>query len=231
MQALLAPDSEPRLGDTRARVLGLLSAAGSPLGAKEIAGQAGLHPNTARFHLDALVAAGLASRAPQARPGPGRPTMAYRALEAGGAAGQRRYRLLAEMLASLIAGVMPEPGKAAAEAGRAWGRYLTEQPAPFERVDADQAIRRLTATLEEMGFAPDPPAGEARPQVRLRRCPFRDVAQNHQDVVCQLHLGLMQGALAQMRAPVTADALQPFAGPSLCIAQLTIERADPRLPA
>jgi len=226
MQALLAPDSAPRLGDTRARVLSLLSAAGSPLGAREIAGQAGLHPNTARFHLDALVAAGLAARAPQARPGPGRPIMAYRALETGGAAGQQRYRLLAEMLAGLIAGVMPEPGEAAAEAGRAWGRYLTEQPAPFERVGADQAIQRLIVTLEEMGFAPEAPAVEARPQIRLRQCPFRDVAQHHQDVVCRLHLGLMQGALAQMRAPVTTDALQPFAEPSLCLAQLTIQQAD-----
>lgn len=134
------------------------------------------------------------------------------------------------MLAGLIAGVMPEPGEAAAEAGRAWGRYLTEQPAPFGRVDADQAIHRLTATLEEIGFAPEVTAGGARPQVGLRHCPFRDVAENHQDVVCQLHLGLMQGALAEMRAPVTADALQPFAEPNLCTAQLGIRRADPGRP-
>jgi predicted ArsR family transcriptional regulator len=46
------------------------------------------------------------------------------------------------------------------------------------------------------------------------------VAQNHQEVVCSLHLGLMQGALARMRAPVTADRLQPFAEPSVCIAYL-----------
>lgn len=89
MQALLAPDSGPRLGDTRARVLRLLSATDSPLGAREIAGRAGLHPNTARFHLDRLVASGLAARSPQARPGPGRPIMAYRSLEAGGTAGRR----------------------------------------------------------------------------------------------------------------------------------------------
>jgi len=85
-------------------------------------------------------------------------------------------------------------------------------------------------TLEEMGFAPEAPA-EARPRVRLRQCPFRDIAENHQDVVCQLHLGLMQGVLAQLRAPVTADALQPFAEPSLCLAQLTTLQADSRPPA
>jgi predicted ArsR family transcriptional regulator len=50
------------------------------------------------------------------------------------------------------------------------------------------------------------------------------VAERHQDVVCALHLGLMQGVLAQLRAPVGTDRLQPFAEPSVCTADLT---ADP----
>jgi predicted ArsR family transcriptional regulator len=220
VQTLLAPDAGPPLGPSRARVLDLLRAAGSPLGVKEVADRAGLHSNTARFHLDALVEAGLAARAPLARSTPGRPSMAYQAIDGGGAAGRRRYRLLAEMLTTMIAGVMPKPDKAATEAGREWGRYLTEEPAPFRRVDAGEAVRRLTATLEEIGFAPELAAEGTQYQLRLRQCPFREVAQNHQEVVCSLHLGLMQGALARMRAPVTADRLQPFAEPSLCIAYL-----------
>jgi predicted ArsR family transcriptional regulator len=219
-QALLTPDAAPPLGQTRADVLDLLRAAGSPAGVREIAGQAGLHPNTARFHLDALVDAGLAARAPKPRTTPGRPSMAYRAVEGGGPAGRRRYRLLAEMLTSLIAAVMPKPGEAAAEAGREWGRYLTEQPPPYQRPGAGEAVERLTATMAEIGFAPQAVAGGTQYQLRLRRCPFREVAESHQEVVCQLHLGLMQGALAQMRAPVTADRLEPFAEPSLCIAYL-----------
>lgn len=157
VQALLAPEAGPPLRQSRAKVLHLLRAAGAPLGARQVADRAGLHANTARFHLDALVEAGLAARAPQTRCGPGRPSTAYRAVE-GGTSGHRRYRLLAEMLSSLIAGVMPEPGQAAAEAGREWGRYLTEEPAPYRRLDADQAVERLTATLEEIGFAPEPAA-------------------------------------------------------------------------
>ena len=220
VQALLAPDAGTRLGQSRAKVLELLRAAGSPLSVQQVAGRAGLHANTARFHLDALVEAGLAARAPLTRSKPGRPSTAYRAVEGGGAAGQRRYRLLAEMLSSLIAGVMPEPDQAAAEAGREWGRFLTEQPAPYRRLDADEAVERLSATLEEIGFAPEPAVEGTQYQIRLRHCPFREVAQNHQEVVCSLHLGLMQGALTRMRAPVTADRLQPFAEPSLCIAYL-----------
>ena len=220
VQALLTPDAGAPLGQSRAHVLDLLRAAGSPAGVRDIADQAGLHPNTARFHLDALVDAGLAARAPKERTTPGRPSMAYRAVAGGETMGRRRYRLLAEMLTSLIAGMLPKPGEAAGEAGREWGRYLTEPPPPYQRLDAGKAVGRLTATMAEIGFAPEAVTDGTQYQLRLRQCPFREVAENHQDVVCQLHLGLMQGALAQMRAPVTADRLQPFAEPSLCIAYL-----------
>ena len=82
-QALLTPEAGPALGQSRAHVLDLLRAAGSPVGVQEIADRAGLHPNTARFHLDALVDAGLAARAPKERTTPGRPSMAYRAVAGG----------------------------------------------------------------------------------------------------------------------------------------------------
>ena len=221
VQALLAPDGAPPLGQSRARVLGLLRAEAAPVGVREVADRTGLHPNTARFHLDALADAGLAARELQPRATPGRPSMAYSAAEGGEAAGQRRYRLLAEMLTSLIAAVMPEPGEAAEQAGREWGRYLTERPAPYQQIGAPEAIERLTATLAEIGFAPEGVASGTSYQLRLLQCPFREVAESHQDVVCRLHLGLMQGALEQMRTPVSADRLLPFAEPSVCIAHLT----------
>ena len=220
MQGLLAPDASAPLRESRARVLDLLRAADGVVGVQEVADQTGLHPNTARFHLDALVDAGLATREPQQRTAAGRPSMAYRATDNDGSTGRRRYRLLAEMLTSMIAGVMPQPGDAAAEAGREWGRYLTEPPPPYQRLDAGQAIEKLTAVLEEIGFAPEAVAESGDCQVRLHQCPFREVAERHQDVVCALHLGVMQGVLAQLRTPVTADHLRPFAEPSVCIADL-----------
>lgn len=126
------------------------------------------------------------------------------------------------MLTSLVTGMMPDPGQAAVEAGREWGGYLTEQPPPYQRPRAEEAVERLTMIMERLGFAPQAEAnGKQRYRLGLRHCPFREVAQQHQDVVCALHLGLMQGALAQMRAPVTADRLQPFAEPNLCVAYLT----------
>ena len=225
VQDLLRPDTGAPLGASRARVLDLLRA-GGPLGVQEVAGQTGLHPNTARFHLEALVEAGLAERAPQARPTPGRPSMAYQATGSDGPAGQRRYRLLAEMLTSMITGVMAQPGGAATDAGREWGRYLTEQPPPYQRIDDGQAIERLTGALREIGFAPEAVTEGGRRQLRLRQCPFREVAEHHQDVVCALHLGLIQGVLTELRAPVTADRLLPFAEPSVCIVELSTANAE-----
>ena len=132
------------------------------------------------------------------------------------------------MLTSLIAGTIPELGKAAEVAGREWGAYLTEQPPPYQKLTAEQAIVKLTAIMEELGFSPQPKDrdGAGQYRLRLRQCPFREVAQHHQDVICSLHLGLMRGALARMRAPVTADRLDPFVEPSLCIARLSA-RDDP----
>lgn len=227
-EQLLAPEDASALGRSRADVLDMLRAADTPLGVREVAQQTGLHPNTARFHLEALVEAGLAVRETEERETPGRPRIGYRAA-AGGPAGRRRYRLLAEMLTSLIAGTMPEPGPAAEAAGREWGAYLTDQPPPYQKLSAEQAIGKLTAIMEELGFSPQPEDGGGDGQYRLRllQCPFREVAQHHQDVICALHLGLMRGALARMRAPLTADRLDPFVEPSLCVASLTA-RENPR---
>ena len=226
-EQLLAPEDASPLGRSRADVLDMLRAADGPVGVREVAQRMGLHPNTARFHLEALVEAGLAVRETEERETPGRPRIGYRAA-VGGPAGRRRYRLLAEMLTSLIAGTMPEPGKAAEEAGREWGAYLTEQPPPYQKLTAEEAIGKLTAIMEELGFSPQVEAGDDGGQYRLclRQCPFREVAQQHQNVICALHLGLMRGALARMRAPVTADRLDPFVEPSLCVARLT-ERENP----
>jgi predicted ArsR family transcriptional regulator len=223
VRALIAPDAGTRLGESRARVLDLLRAAGGPLGVQDVACRAGLHTNTARFHLDGLVDAGLATREPKPRDTPGRPSMAYQATDGDRPAGQRRYRLLAEMLASMIAGMVSLPQASATEAGREWGRYLTEQPPPYQGLAAEQAVTKLASALDEIGFAPEVVAENEGYRLRLRQCPFREVAEQHQDVVCAMHLGLLQGVLEQSRAPVIADNLKPFAEGGNCIAQLSVD--------
>lgn len=213
------------VGESRARVLDLLRAAEEPLGVQQVAAATSLHPNTARFHLDNLVEAGLAERHVEDRTQPGRPRMVYQATAQDAAAGQRSYQLLATMLTTLVAGQLPQPRQAAIAAGQEWGRYLAERPTPFERVDAEDAIRRLSAVLADAGFAPGTVEDADNPVIPLRHCPFREIAQQHRDVVCSLHLGLMQGVLAEVRAPVAAQRLDPFVEPSLCLAHLTVSNA------
>jgi predicted ArsR family transcriptional regulator len=78
------------------------------------------------------------------------------------------------------------------------------------------AADRVVDLLEEHGFEPERENGN----VLMHRCPFRDLAAEHGDVVCSVHLGLIRGALAEIGAPVTATRLEPFVEPSLCRARL-----------
>jgi predicted ArsR family transcriptional regulator len=208
----------------RDEVLTRLREAGRPLAADEVARLAGLHPNTARFHLSALLADGLVERATEARTSPGRPRVLYRA-RGDAAPGPRSYRLLAEMLTGLVGSLAAATGSAV-EAGRAWGRRLVGVPAG--EVPVEEAVARMNQLLDSIGFRPalhGDPAGEGEAEVWLHHCPFREVAEGNPDVVCALHLGLMQGALAGLEAAVTASSLEPFVRPDLCVARLSpVER-------
>lgn len=223
---LTDPDPGLPLGRTRAQVWSRLQEAGSPLGVSEIAGQVGLHPNTARFHLDALVEAGLAERAVEDRKAPGRPRSLYTARPDAAATGRSSYRLLAEILTSYMAAEIPQPAAAAMKAGNAWGRYLADKAAPFQRIDAAAAAQQLVSVLDDIGFAPEAVSTGGRRRIVLHRCPFRETAMHYGDVVCSIHLGLMQGLLAELDAPLQAERLEPFVNPSVCVAHLRAKR-DP----
>jgi predicted ArsR family transcriptional regulator len=213
-------------GTRRAEVLGLLRQAEQPLSAAEVADASGLHLNTARFHLDALVDDGLAERTAEPRDMPGRPRILYSAQ--GPPPGPRSYALLAEMLTGLVAS-LKDSEPAATEAGRAWGQHLVERVAPSERIDTNEAVARLNRVLDAIGFEPESGPGKTKKdiEIRLHHCPFREVAQRHTDVVCAIHLGLLQGALGALHAPVEATALEPFVRPNLCIARLRRAVAAP----
>jgi predicted ArsR family transcriptional regulator len=215
------PEGPAPFGESRSRVLAALQDAGRPLDVTEVAKLVGLHVNTARFHLDGLVDAGVAGREAEQREQPGRPRMLYVARSGATRAGVRSYQLLAEILTSFVAAQVPQPARAAQNAGREWGRYLTERPDPFERVTAAAATRHLVDSLESLGFAPEARTAGSKRQILLHHCPFRESASKHQDVVCAVHLGLMQGMLAELDAPIDTDRLDPFVEPNLCVARVT----------
>jgi predicted ArsR family transcriptional regulator len=218
------PPEALALGKSRARVLEMLQTEDRPLSVEEVARRLKLHANTARFHLDGLVEQRLAHRTSEERETPGRPRALYSAAPDAIRAGQRSYRLLSEILTSYLASATRQPEKAALKAGEAWGRYLTERPAPFRRVDAASAIRQLVDVLDEIGFAPETVATGRKRQIELHHCPFREAAARHREVVCSIHLGLMRGLLSELDAPVDAVRLDPFVRPDVCVTQLSARR-------
>lgn len=221
--------SAPRT--SRVRVLQMLRDSAYPLGVREVAERLEVHPNTARGHLEGLVDADLAAPEQEKLTVPGRPRMVYTAVADGAQTGQRNFSMLSTILTSLVARSVPDPVGVSQEAGQAWGRYLSERPVPYQRVDAEQTLDRLQDMLQEVGFDPDPDPGRddkaathdvgAPRALRLRNCPFREVATSHPQIACAIHLGLMQGALEEMHSPLTVDRLEPFVQPTVCVAHIS----------
>ncbi|HET8927775.1 MAG TPA: helix-turn-helix domain-containing protein [Microbacterium sp.] len=202
----------------RSQVLRLLKSASEPVSVVAIAAELGVHPNTVRFHLDALEGSGQVERVTSARRTPGRPAQLFRAVPRMDPAGQREYRALAQLLAETLSAA-PDGAARAIETGRAWGHR-----AAAERASAGDDVDRLVTLLDEFGFAPERADGDATTTIGLRNCPFLEVAENRQDVVCGIHLGLMRGALEEWDSPARVRRLTPFAEPHLCVAELV----DPR---
>lgn len=214
------------LGASRGRVLELLRSAGRPVGTAEVAQRLGLHPNTARFHLDGLADAGLVARTFERRDVPGRPRAFYESTLDSAVPERRSYRLLAEILTSDLANRNRDSKRAATAAGEAWARSLLERDRRRRRVGDTAATRILTGVLDEVGFAPETVGPARAPQILLHHCPFREVAQEHSDVVCAIHLGLMHGVLAELGSSLDADRLEPFVEPNLCVASLSKSRQE-----
>lgn len=209
---------EPQQRGRRHEVLELFRATGRPLSAREVADETDLHINTARFHLDILTRQGILRREDGPAEGRGRPANRYVLVPGMDRGGLRNYRLLAEMLLSHLA-VGPDPQDAALRAGFAWGRYLVQPPVPGQRLTDADSIARLTDLLADIGFDPGlVPSREATTRIELRHCPFLELAETQQDLVCTMHLGVLRGGLDQLGGRLTAESLTPFAEPGACVA-------------
>ena len=207
---------------SRVQILEVVQEAEAPLGARELATGVGLHVNTVRSHLRVLAEAGLVSARREARTRPGRPRVLYEATaEALDAPALASYRLLAQILASSLAGSERDPSAQAEEAGRVWGAHLVRKPPPFTSTSREETIDEVVRLHEQYGFKPELRRAKSGREIVLRRCPFQEVATTYQSVICPVHLGLIRGALAELGTGVEADRLQPFAEPGACVGHLT----------
>ena len=221
----------------RELLLNVLRVSPQPRSILSLAEELGVHANTVRFHLEVLLHAGQVEQLLGDTSGPGRPPVLFRATHRMDPDGPTNYRLLASMLTSHLATGSPDPSAAATELGRAWGPHLldstTTDRGRSTRMKRGEALTRVTRVLRDLGFAPEPSTGPRDTTIRLRHCPFlglvtgSDTGTGYSEVICSLHLGLMQGAFALLQGPVTVDGLDPFVEPDLCVAHLVSATVPP----
>lgn len=220
MSAATMPREES--SSRRRDVLRVLKAGSGPMSIIAIAKALGVHPNTVRFHLGALVGDDLVEHVEPDRNRPGRPPLMFRAIPRMDRGGPRAYRMLAEVLAMNL-GSGRDPRAKALAVGRAWGKTLKMSKPQGKRARTQESIDHLVESLDELGFAPELHGSGREQQIGLRHCPFLELAEARADVVCPIHLGLMQGVLENSVASVSVDRLDAFVEPDLCVAHLSLK--------
>lgn len=201
-------------GDSRAAVLEFIESADDVVRVEDVAEAVGLHPNTVRGHLDALLASGRISRAPDQRSTRGRPHWLY------SAAASATIRDLARALdAELDSASAPDVARLAA------ATWAEAGPAVQPAATIDAAVDSATQALTDFGFdAVRNPVGD---EITLRACPYASLVDEH-PVICDLHAGLLSEVLNRTGQAVTLERLDVFPRPGMCVAHLS--RAD-TLPA
>lgn len=206
------------MSPSRAALLETLRAQARPTTLAALAHSAGLHENTVREHLDALLGDGLAVRSPAEPSGRGRPAWLYEATDADPQERSENAGLVAALAHAIHHG-SPAPVDDAVAAGREWGQYLARQRGAAPQQTPASSRREVVRLFEDLGFAPETDARAT--SVRLTRCPLLEAAHRYPDVVCGVHRGLTQAALEEYGADSDGVVLLPFAEPGACRLHLT----------
>jgi predicted ArsR family transcriptional regulator len=173
----------------------------------ELVEATGLHPNTVREHLQRLIDAGYVVAETEHRTTRGRPRVLYTAAsgedDASSPIAARRARDAA-VRGDLLRRVYPTGGRE------------TLQP---------EALHQLDALVEDLGTAGfDPLVDETGLTVDLTPCPHATTT-DHRGTLCRVHVGLMDGVLAQAGGPLRIDGIAPSCDPAHCVVQLSLQPA------
>lgn len=182
----------------------------------------------AAFHLDKLVAAGLLEASyrrlgGRTGPGAGRPSKVYRRSDRKlqFTLPARRYELAAEVLAEALETRRAEDASVSvADAAHRAGAVLGAASA---RRGRGSPLRRVTELLDAQGYEPvEAPRGV----VRMRNCPFHEIAQAHPELVCGMNHAFMEGIVAGAAADGVTATLEPQ--PGRCCVTLRAVRPQSR---
>lgn len=169
----------------------------------ELVAATGLHPNTVREHLQRLIDDGYVVNETEHRTTRGRPRVLYSAADGTRASSpvqQRKVRAAAAR-GDLMRRVLPGSGGSLA-------------PDALHQIDA------LVEDLVDAGF--DPLVDEDTLTVDLTPCAQAAAQAEHRDVLCSVHLGLMQAVLTEAGGPLQVDGIQPSCDPRACVVQLML---------
>lgn len=212
------------LSKARSRILEYL--VNGPCTVSSLAMRTGQHENTIREHLDALVDLELAIKYRSTESVRGRPAWMYH-LQEDSRIGE--YAGLASALAGAIARSSMHPVADAIEAGNAWAPELIRNLPTHAELDslgryqkkATAMRRRVVSLLERLGFEPQPNVDFTR--VKLLQCPLLDAARQHPDIICSVHLGIVQGSLKEFGSEtknIRRVDLQPFSETGACLLRM-----------
>jgi len=200
----------------RARLYEVVSTSPAAIGRDDAAAAAGIGRPLAAYHLDKLVELGLLTAtyhrpADRTGPGAGRPAKLYArsGREFAVTVPPREYELAACLLAAAVqSDTSGQSGAALRETARRYGIGLASGAAT---ATAGGAIREVQTTLRQHGFEPWQAADGV---VRLRNCPFRQLAAQHPALVCGMNLALIDGLIEGSGATDLHPELDP--GPGRC---------------
>ena len=205
----------------RRRLYQVVTQQAGPVGRDEAASAAGIGRALAVYHLDKLVESGLLTafyRRPPGRTGPGagRPAKLYARSDREFAVTvpPREYELAARLLAQVVESDRSGRSRTALrEAAHQLGTELgsgfrPDAPGPdAARRDPDR--QDVKSVLVQHGY--EPSRGEDG-VIRLRNCPFHQLAERHRDVVCGMNLALVEGLVEGLGANGWRPVLDPQPG-------------------
>jgi predicted ArsR family transcriptional regulator len=204
----------------RRRLYEVVTRQDGPMGRDEAAAGAGIGRALAVYHLDKLVESGLLTASYQrppgrSGPGAGRPAKLYARSDREFAVSvpPREYELAARLLVQVVAA--DSSGRSQAALGETARRLGAELSRGFlaRAADEDAAGGDVQGALTQQGYEPSRDDGV----IRLRNCPFHQLAEEHRDVVCAMNLALVEGMVAGLGADGWHPVLDPRPG-HCCVA-------------
>jgi predicted ArsR family transcriptional regulator len=224
----VAASSAPRLdilkalGDnTRYAIYLELARSPIPLSTADIGDILGLHVNTVRPHLERMREVGLLAVASHATGEVGRPQNRYSlapdapslGLEPPSLPTLARTVLAAAHRAGLSADELADAGR---DEGRDRARRWEPGSAPLEALIVEQA---------RLGFDPEVIDLDDGAVMAFAHCPFRDLAEEHPELVCSLHCGLVEGLVDEIGG-AEVSAFHSIADRTPCQVELALVAAE-----